>query len=186
MKRTATTMLLCLLLAGCVSSAPETLPETRPETLPPETTAAASQPETAPLPETGETTQPSIAVELTDDEQRLLLQIGMAEANAGLGHGECPQCIALVMRTVLNRVASDRFSQTVQGVIYSPNQFTPVADGSFYNAEPNELCLEALDMVIYGWDESQGALYYEWCDGESWHSRNLNLLFQHCNTRFYN
>ena len=41
-------------------------------------------------------------------------------------------------------------------------------------------------MVMRGWDESQGALYYEWCEGESWHSQNLNLLFQHCDVRFYN
>ena len=59
-------------------------------------------------------------------------------------------------------------------------------DGSFESAQPNSACYDALEMIRQGWDESQGALYYEWCEGESWHSRNLNLLFQHCDTRFYN
>ena len=118
---------------------------------------------------------------LTDEDRQLLLQIGMAE----LGSGDCTECIALVMRTVLNRVESDRFPSTVRNVIYAQDQFTPVVDGTFAKAEPNERCFAALDMVLRGWDESQGALYYEWCEGESWHSKNLHLLFQHCDTRFY-
>ena len=48
-----------------------------------------------------------------------------------------------------------------------------------------DACYAALDLVIRGWDESQGALFYEFCEGESWHSKNLKLLTEHCNTRFY-
>lgn len=184
--------ILCFILAGCTGSVPaettqvtvaeETIPattvsETTIPTLPPETTVETTE----------ETTPPPVPVlNLTEDEQILLLQIAMAEANAGLGHGQCSECMALVMRTVLNRVESGRFSKTIRGVIYAPEQFTPVMDGSFDDAVPNELCYTALELVLYGWDESQGALYYEWCDGPSWHSQNLNLLLQHCNTRFYN
>lgn len=178
-------LLLCLLLiclgACSVSPAPEvTIPETNPiitvtseptaePTCPPETTTAPTPP-------------PEPVVELTDEEKSMLLKLGMAER----GSTGCTECIALVMRTVLNRVASDRFGSSVSKVILAQDQFTPVADGSYYRAEPNERCQEALDMVIYGWDESQGALFYEWCEGESWHSKNLHLLFQHCDTRFYN
>jgi len=143
-----------------------------PET---ETSVPTTEAETIP-----ETAAP-VVVALTEEEKELLLKIGMAE----LGNGDCVQCIALVMRTVLNRVESDRFAGSVRGVLYTPEQFTPVMDGSFENAEPNALCQEALDMVIHGWDESQGACFYEFCEGESWHSQNLQLLFQHCDTRFY-
>ena len=112
----------------------------------------------------------------------MLLKIGMAER----GSTECTECIALVMRTVLNRVETGRFGKSIRSVLFAQDQFTPVTDGSYEKAQPSERCREALDMVIYGWDESQGALYYEWCVGESWHSKNLNLLLQHCDVRFYN
>ena len=112
----------------------------------------------------------------------MLLKIGMAER----GNAGCTECVALVMRTVLNRVKTEgRFGSSVRSVILAPEQFTPVMDGSYDSAEPNQLCKDALDMVIYGWDESQGALFYEWCEGPSWHSQNLHLLFQHCDVRFY-
>lgn len=135
-----------------------------------------------PEPVQTEATSPPQVLFFTPEEEELLLQLGMAERGETL----CPECIALVMRTVLNRVESERFPSTVRTVIFAENQFTPVAEGTFYLSEPNEVCREALQMIREGWDESQGALYYEWCEGESWHSQNLNLLFQHCDIRFYN
>ena len=124
---------------------------------------------------------PEPVLELTDQEKTMLLMLGMAE----LGEDGCTTCIALVMRTVLNRLESDQFGDSIRSVIFAPGQFVPVTNGSYHSAEPNAQCYEALEMVIYGWDESQGALFYEWCEGESWHSKNLHLLFQHCNVRFY-
>lgn len=129
-----------------------------------------------------EPTLPAVVYTFSSEEERLLLQIGMAER----GHSECKECVALVMRTVLNRVEGEKFASTIRNVIYTEGQFTPVSDGTFWAEEPNELCYEALDMIVRGWDESQGALYYEWCRGESWHSKNLNLLTQHCDMRLYN
>lgn len=171
-------------LTACSPSEP--IPETTiPETI------SVTVPETEPVPDTLPTetasdpteteTVPELQVQLNEEEKMMLLKLGMAER----GETECTECIALVMRTVLNRVNADRFGSSVRSVIMATDQFTPVMDGTYYTAEPNERCYEALDMVIYGWDESQGALYYEWCEGESWHSQNLHLLFQHCDTRFY-
>lgn len=40
-------------------------------------------------------------------------------------------------------------------------------------------------MVIGGWDESEGALYFESCENSSWHSRNLEFLYEVGNHRFY-
>lgn len=165
----------CLLfLSGCAAGQ---------EPVAVETTAAAVTvaTEETTLP-TEPTTEPIPVYDFTEEETELLLKIGMAER----GNTGCTECIALVMRTVLNRVEGPKFSSTIRGVIYAQDQFTPVAEGTFESAVPNEACYEALDMIRYGWDESQGALYYEWCEGESWHSKNLNLLLQHCDTRFYN
>ena len=171
---------LLLFLNACSPSEPvlettvsETVSATVPATEAPPVTVP-TEPETIP-------TLPVPVVELTEEEQNMLLKLGMAER----GNAGCTECIALVMRTVLNRVEADRFGSSVRSVILAPEQFTPVMDGSYDSVQPNERCYEALDMVIYGWDESQGALFYEWCEGESWHSKNLHLLFQHCDVRFY-
>ena len=168
-----------ILLSGCAPApaAEETTLPTVPETTVVPTTEATVPPtteETVP-----ETTLPRLS--LTEQEQTMLLKLAMAE----LGETECVDCLALVMRTVLNRVEAGGFGRSIEGVILAKDQFTPVADGSYYRAQPNESCFEALELVISGWDESQGALYYEFCVGESWHSKNLTLLFAHCNTRFY-
>lgn len=180
MKRAAVFLLILLhltSLCGCSPASGE------PETTAP-TTAAATTAPTVP------TTQPEITIvteppepvyTFTDEEQEMLLKIAMAER----GDTGCTQCIALVMRTILNRVEAGRFGSSIRSVLFSQDQFTPVSDGSYYRAEPNDACREALEMITYGWDESQGALYYEWCEGESWHSQNLHLLFQHCDVRFY-
>lgn len=172
--------LLLFFLSACTPSTivqEATYPETLPTTAPLETTVPMTiptEPETIP-------TIPQPVVALTEDEQTMLLKLGMAER----GKEGCTECIALVMCTVLNRVNADRFGSSVRSVILAPEQFTPVMDGTYDSAEPNQQCHDALEMVIYGWDESQGALFYEWCQGESWHSKNLHLLFQHCDVRFY-
>lgn len=119
--------------------------------------------------------------DIKPEDRELLMRIAMAE----VGGDNCTECMALVMLTVLNRVEYNGFSSTVRGVIYSKDQFTPVADGRFETVSPNERCHEALELVLSGWDESQGCLFFESCTGPSWHSKNLLLLFEHCHTRFY-
>ena len=184
-----TILFLCVLLLPLTACAPSaTMPEptasaTVPATVPEAETLAATEPVPVTVPIESETipTIPEPVVNLTEEEQTMLLKLGMAER----GKEGCTECIALVMCTVLNRVNADRFGSSVRSVILAPEQFTPVMDGTYDSAEPNQQCHDALEMVIYGWDESQGALFYEWCQGESWHSKNLHLLFQHCDVRFY-
>ena len=172
-------LILLLLLTGC-APAPAAEEPTAPTV--PETTAVSTEAPTLP-PETTETVPETTLPPLvfTEEEETMLLKLAMAE----LGDTGCTECLALVMRTVLNRVEAGGFGSSIKGVILAEGQFTPVADGSYYRAQPNESCYEALELVKHHWDESKGALYYEFCEGESWHSRNLTLLFSHCNTRFY-
>ena len=120
-------------------------------------------------------------IDFSGEESEMLLKIAMAEAE-----GESVEGKALVMLVVLNRVASKDFPDTVQEVIFQENQFSTVAEGGrYYTTEPNAECYEALEMIAAGWDESMGALYFESCVGESWQSRNLELLFECGNHRFY-
>jgi len=116
----------------------------------------------------------------SDNEESLLLRIGMCEAG-----GESVECVANVMRTVLNRVEDDYFPDSIYDVLYQRGQFTPVSSGWIDTVQPSEKCYEALEMIKSGWDESQGALYFESCDGDSWHSRNLEYLYNYGNMRFY-
>lgn len=116
-----------------------------------------------------------------EDDGYLLARIAMAEAEDQDTEGK-----ALVMCVVLNRVWDDEFPGTIRDVIFEKNQFSPIFDGRWDRVEPNEDCYKALEMVEKGWDESQGATYFEVTQSQStWHSRNLQKLFEHQDTSFY-
>ncbi len=143
-------------------------------------------------PEPVATTEPVEATEPTyqntawsqdfgSEDNRLLMKIAMAEAE-----GESVEGKALVMLVVLNRVWSSQFPDTIKEVIFQENQFPPVQEGGrWYTTEPNAECAEALELVMSGWDESQGALYFESMNEDSWHSRNLEFLFECGGHKFY-
>lgn len=115
------------------------------------------------------------------EDAEILLKVAMAEAE-----GETVEGKALVMLVVLNRVWSDDFPDTIEDVVFQQNQFTTTKDGGrYWTTEPDEGCYEALELVLSGWDESQGAMYFESCKNSSWHSENLTLLFEYGNHRFY-
>lgn len=124
--------------------------------------------------------------EWSSEDVNLLAKIAMAEAE-----GEDIEGKALVIRVILNRVDSTSFPDTVREVIFQNNgktyQFSPVIPGGrWYTTEPNEECYQAVAMVQDGWDNSNGALYFESCKNEdNWHSRNLTFLFKHGCHRFY-
>lgn len=115
------------------------------------------------------------------EASEILLKIAMAEAE-----GESVEGKALVMLVVLNRVWSDEFPGTIEDVVFQPRQFSPVREGGrYYTTKPDRECYEALELVAQGWDESYGALYFESCKSDSWHSENLEFLFQEGNHKFY-
>ena len=162
----------------------EEIRQTRPEpqvmsyelNLPEYTPEPAYQPEEEPETEIE-------TVSLTQEEQKILLQVAMAEAE-----GESTTGKAMVMAVVLNRVRSDEFpdSNTVEDVVLQKNQFAVTKSGGrYYTVVPNEDCYTALEMILSGWDESCGALYFESEKKAGWHSRNLEYLFTVGNHKFY-
>ena len=114
------------------------------------------------------------------EEKYLLCKIAMAEAGNQDTKGK-----AFVMLVVLNRVWADKFPSSIEDVIYQPKQFSPVLKGTFDSVEPDEDCWDALKMVMSGWDESQGALYFESKSNSTWHKDNLKFLFKHQDHYFY-
>ena len=121
-------------------------------------------------------------IDLDDDESYLLTKIAMAEAE-----GEDTEGKALVMLTVLNRVRSDKFPDTIEGVITEKDAFTSYTNGRYDAVEPNADCFTALELIqMQNWNESHEALYFERTTDEStWHNRNLKKLFVHGNHTFY-
>ena len=136
------------------------------------------------------TTEPTTAPQRGQDpgwsanEEYIAARMAMAEAE-----GEDTEGKALVILVIYNRTRSGKFPDTVKGVISQRNAFTSYSNGRYDRVEPDVDCWAALDLIQEtGWDESQGALYFERTpeDGEStWHSRNLKKLFTHGNHTFY-
>ena len=98
------------LAAEKLSSRPQvqTVPaatETVPETMVPETAAEPTTIPTEAVTEPAVETTAPVLLTFTEAEEELLLKLGMAER----GETWCVDCIALVMRTVLNRVESPKF-----------------------------------------------------------------------------
>lgn len=120
----------------------------------------------------------------SSDEKYLLAKIAMAEAE-----GCDTQTKAYVIMTVLNRVKSNKFPNTIKEVIYerhgSTYQFSPIGDGRWNRVEPNDDCWKAVEIALSS-DTSQGALFFESCTNkDNWHSRNLQFLYESNGVRFY-
>jgi N-acetylmuramoyl-L-alanine amidase len=132
------------------------------------------------IPETAEAPE-APCLELDDEDAYILAKIAMAEAE-----GEDTVGKALVIRVVINRVESSGFPDSIHDVIFQPNQFSPVKNGRYERVEPDDDCYAALKMVaVDGWDESEGALYFESASASTWHRENLMYLFTHGNHDFY-
>lgn len=115
------------------------------------------------------------------EDSKILLQIAAAEAE-----GETVEGKALVMLVVLNRVWTEGFPDSVEGVVSQEGQFSSVASGGkYWMVEPDKECRDALKMVKNGWDESQGALYFTASGEECWASDNTEYLFTEGNHSFY-
>lgn len=77
----------------------------------------------------------------------------------GEARGEPYKGMVAVAATVLNRVASSKFPNTIAGVIYQSGAFTCVSDGQI-NLSPNEQSRKAAQDAINGWDPTSGCIYY--------------------------
>ena len=84
----------------------------------------------------------------------LLSKLVYAEAR-----GEPYKGMVAVAATVLNRVASSQFPDTIAGVIYQSGAYTCVDDGQI-NLTPDSTARKAAQDAINGWDPTSGCIYY--------------------------
>ena len=120
---------------------------------------------------------------LSDEEWDELMRLGIAEAgNQGV------KGIALVIRVVINRWKTGRYGETIHEVIFAQGQFY---DEGMYrsdlqtvwerNLTPGQRrqildAYNARAWVEYGWDESEGALYF--C-ADGWNYYGKEHLFKY-------
>lgn len=158
------------------------------------TTEAETTPATVPTEEPTTQAPPKFqeqhSMDWDAEESYLLAKIAMAEAE-----GESIEGKAMVIMVVLNRVWAEGFPDTIEEVILQHNektgvyQFTPVMPGGrWWRVEPDEDCWKALELImLHGWDESEGALYFEanYTGENTWHSKNLEYIKTVGNHDFY-
>jgi len=127
--------------------------------------------------------------ELADADLEVLLRIVEAEAGTEDEDGKL-----LVANVVLNRMLSEQFPDTVSEVVFQKEcgetQFSPVADGTFYQVEVSDETFRAVERALMGEDISQGALYFaarKYADSTKmkWFDENLTYLFVHGGHEFF-
>ena len=128
-------------------------------------------------------------IEITAGDYEHLLRI--VEAEAG---GEDKKGKMLVANVIINRVEDSRFPDTVSQVIFQQEdgvaQFSPIADGRFYQVKVTPETVEAVNSVLMGEDNSGGALYFaarESANPENmkWFDENLTRLFAYGGHEFF-
>ena len=96
--------------------------------------------------EIDETETEAQPMEYTEEDLYVLSHIIQCEA------GYCErEMMEGVGSVVLNRVADERFPNTITEVVNQPGQYRPVTDGIFTSAEPTELVIEvSIDLLEWG------------------------------------
>lgn len=136
-----------------------------------------------------ETLEKAYKYNLGEEDFEALCRIVEAEAGTEDEDGKL-----LVANVVLNRVEDEQFPDTVKEVVLQKengvSQFSPVANGRYFQVEISEETLSAVERALEGEDISQGALYFaarEYADSErmKWFDYNLAYLFKHGGHEFY-
>ena len=111
---------------------------------------------------------------LSEADKVALQKVALAEAKCDGVKG-----MALVMKVILNRLDSPKFPNSVTAIVAQKNQFSTYYNGTYHKAKLCDESYEALELVLTGWDESNGALYFEHNPKgkATWQRKNLTTLF---------
>lgn len=120
---------------------------------------------------------------ITEEDKEVLLRIVEAEATCEDVKGRM-----LVANVILNRVLSEKFPDSIAEVVFQNNgttyQFSPIKDGRYWTVTVSEKTIEAVERVLAGEDDSQGAMYFaarSMADKKAmrWFDSSLRYLFRH-------
>ena len=104
--------------------------------------------------------------DFTDTEKNLMVRVVMSEV--GAKDLDCKQAVA---QTILNRLASGKWGDSIEEVIYYPNAYS-TAD----NGEPNAECYMAVEWVI-SHPTSFPVNMYHFREGQ-YHTRQKHLPYE--------
>lgn len=120
---------------------------------------------------------------ISEEDKEVLLRIVEAEATCEDIKGRM-----LVANVILNRVVSKSFPNSIAEVVFQNNgetyQFAPIKDGRYWTVKVSEETKEAVERVLAGEDESQGALFFAARSMANkkamrWFDTSLQFLFRH-------
>ncbi|MCL2235923.1 MAG: N-acetylmuramoyl-L-alanine amidase [Defluviitaleaceae bacterium] len=124
---------------------------------------------------------------LTDFEMEALCKMVWAEARGEDDHGQ-----RLVVHVILNRMADPTFPNKLLEVLFQRNAFSPVRDGAFNRATPDEGIRRNVLLALSEPDQARGATFFRTIKGADdvpegkWsHERNLTRLLDYGKHRFY-
>lgn len=124
-------------------------------------------------------------ITITEVDFKILCRIVEAEASIEDRLGK-----QLVANVVLNRVVSDHFPNSIEGVVFDKGAFGSIDNGRYSSVDVEEDTIEAVRDVINGADESKGAVYF--LNKKSARPKYINMferefihLFQHGHHDFY-
>ena len=125
-----------------------------------------------------------VPLPFTAEELDILYRIAWAEAR-----GEDDKGIILVINVIINRMNSPTFpsQNTVRDVVFASGQFTPVTNGRFDEATPDQRIKDLVHKALRGTDFSRGALFFNGTHIQhtSWAGRNRTHAFNHGGHSFY-
>lgn len=119
---------------------------------------------------------------IPNHSERLLLE-KIVECEAG---GESLEGKIAVANVVLNRIKSNKFPNTISGVIYQPNQFEPISTGVINNKIPSAESKEAVKRALLGEQVVKPNVLYFWAsyldsEHELWNQVNVvETIGVHC------
>lgn len=125
------------------------------------------------------------SVSISEEDKYVLQRIVEAEATGQEVKGKM-----MVANVILNRVKSKTFPNTVAGVVFQKGQFSPISDGRYYSVNITSTTKEAVERVLKGEDNSQGALYfmarkYATKNNARWFDNNLTWVTSYGGHEFY-
>lgn len=122
---------------------------------------------------------------LSEEDYNNMLRIVESEAGVCDLKGKI-----LVANVVINRVRSSKFPNNISEVIFSPHQFSPVSNGTFYSCVVSKQTIEAVERALDGEDYSEGALFFMQRVASNpkavrWFDSSLKYLFYHDGHEFF-
>jgi len=95
------------------------------------------------------------AQEWYNSELAILQRIVESEATGeGMLGKEC------VANVILNRIKDERFPNTINGVVFAKNQFSPITDGRYDKAIISQETIDAIENVYNGNNQIKDAVYF--------------------------